>query len=115
MSKTTIFSGYLLRKKGSVWKRRWCVVKEHSFFCYKDFDIGVSELEFQLEGCSVNCLEESVAERPFTFSIRFQNEVVVLAAENDAELEEWIMVLKTECASNESSYSKYIVDQRAMS
>lgn len=106
MTKSTTFSGYLLRKKGAVWKNRWCVVKEHKFFCYKDFGVPVSELEFHLEGCIVNCLQESDAEKPFVFTIRSQNDVLFLAAENDAELEEWIMVLETESALHESSSCK---------
>lgn len=95
-SKSTTFSGYLLRLKASVWKSRWCVVKEHTLFCYKDFGVGAAELEIHLPGKSVECIAEGDSKKPFVFLITTEKESYSFAAENDAELEEWIMVLTDE-------------------
>ncbi|XP_032228436.1 uncharacterized protein LOC5504265 isoform X2 [Nematostella vectensis] len=93
---TTTFSGYLSRKKGHSWKNRWCVVKDHSLQCYKDFGVGLAELELTLAGCKVTMVPEGEGERPFVFILTADKEDLQFAAENDAELEEWIMVLDSE-------------------
>ena len=95
-SKSTTFSGYLLRLKGSTWKTRWCVVKENTLFCYKDFGVGATELEIPLPGKSVQCIAEGNLKQPFVFVIGAEKESFSFAAENDAELEEWMMVLTDE-------------------
>ena len=105
---STTFSGYLLRKKGPHWKNRWCVVKEQSLFCYKDFGIGTAEIEVPLHGTSIKILDDNEAEydRPHMFALTCDKEELLFAAENDAELEEWIMVLNEEIKSIENSSSK---------
>ena len=103
---STTFSGYLLRKKGLNWKNRWCVVKEHRLFCYKDFGIGIAELEVPLPDTSIRTLEESDPEKPHMFVLTCDREELLFAAENEAELEEWIMVLKDEIEPTESSPGK---------
>lgn len=72
------------------------MVKEHSLFCYKDFGVGAAELDIYLPGKSVECIAESDAKKPFIFVISTEKESYQFAAENDAELEEWLMVLKDE-------------------
>lgn len=105
---STTFSGYLLRKKGPHWKNRWCVVKEHSLFCYKDFGIGTAEIQVPLHGASIKILDDGNVEndKQHMFVLTFDKEELLFAAENDAELEEWIMVLNEEIKSIENSSSK---------
>lgn len=104
---STTFSGYLLRKKGLQWKNRWCVVKEHSLFCYKDFGIGTAELQVPLHGASIQTVDDtSECDKPHMFVLTCDKEELLFAAENDAELEEWIMVLNDEIQSIENSQSK---------
>lgn len=105
---STTFSGYLLRKKGPHWKNRWCVVKEQSLFCYKDFGIGTAEIQVPLHGASIKILDDNDAEydKPHMFVLTCDKEEPLFAAENDAELEEWIMVLNEEIKSIENSSSK---------
>lgn len=100
---STTFSGYLLRKKGLNWKNRWCVVKEHRLFCYKDFGIGTAELEVPLQDTSIRTLEENDPEKPHMFVLVCDKEELLFAAENEAELEEWITVLKDEIEAKERS------------
>lgn len=94
--KSTTFSGYLLRKKGPNWKNRWCVVKEHSLYCYKDFGVGTAELEVPLYETTIKTAEENDPEKPHMFVLTCEKEELPFAAENEAELEEWLMVLKEE-------------------
>ena len=82
--------------KGSLWKSRWCVVKEHTLFCYKDFGVGTAELDIYLPGNSIVCVPGQDCEKPYLFVINTAKEEHCFAAENDAELEEWIMVLEDE-------------------
>lgn len=104
---STTFSGYLLRKKGPHWKNRWCVVKEQSLFCYKDFGIGTAEIQVPLHGASIKILDDNDAEydKPHMFVLTYDKDELLFAAENDAELEEWIMVLNEEIKSIENSSS----------
>ena len=104
---STTFSGYLLRKKGPNWKNRWCVVKEHSLFCYKDFGIGTAELEVPLQETSIKTVEESDPEKPHMFVLTCEKEELLFAAENEAELEEWLMVLKDEIDAIDDSPGKF--------
>lgn len=106
-TKSTTFSGYLLRKKGPNWKNRWCVVREHWLFCYKDFGVGIAELEIPLHDTSIKAVEHNYAERPHMFVLICQREELYFAAENEAELEEWLLVLKDEIEAIESSTSKF--------
>ena len=96
-----------MRKKGPLWKNRWCVVKEHSLFCYKDFGVGTAELEVPLHGAVMSVLNENEAEKQaYMFALNSEKEELLFAAENDAELEEWIMVLEEEIKVNEELSSK---------
>lgn len=103
-SQSTTFSGYLLRKKGMNWKNRWCVVKELSLFCYKDFGIGTAELQVPLRGASVKPVIEGTEpdDKQHVFVLIGEKEELLFAAENDAEQEEWIMVLNDEIKSIEN-------------
>lgn len=103
-SQSTTFSGYLLRKKGMNWKNRWCVVKELSLFCYKDFGIGTAELQVPLRGASVKPVIEGTEpdDKQHVFVLMGEKEELLFAAENDAEQEEWIMVLNDEIKSIEN-------------
>lgn len=95
-SHSTTFSGYLARKKAGTWKNRWCVVKDRTFFCYKDFGANLPELELTLEGCVVETLPDREGEKPYCFILVADNEQLQFAAENDADLEEWMEVLERE-------------------
>ena len=107
-SQSTTFSGYLLRKKGPNWKNRWCVVKEHSLFSYKDFGIGTAELQVPLHGAFIKTVDadSSECDKPHMFVLTCDKEELLFAAENDAELEEWIMVLNDEIQSIENLSSE---------
>lgn len=106
-SQSTTFSGYLLRKKGLQWKNRWCVVKEHSLFCYKDFGIGTAEVQVPLYGASVKTVVEGGEnDKQHMFVLTCEKEELLFAAENDAEQEEWMMVLNDEITSIENAPSK---------
>jgi hypothetical protein len=98
-SQSTTFSGYLIRKKGNTWKNRWCVVKDHSLYCYKEFGAGLAELELTLVGCGVAAVPEGEGEKQFMFVLSADKEQLHFAAENDAELEEWLVVLENEAGS----------------
>lgn len=111
-TKSTTFSGYLLRKKGPNWKNRWCVVKEHWLFCYKDFGVGIAELEVPLLDTSIKTVEDKDYEKPYMFILTCEKEDLYFAAENEAELEEWLLVLKDEIevTDNSTSVSVFVAD-----
>ena len=83
-------------------------MKERSLFCYKDFGIGTAEIQLPLHGASIKILDDNDAEydKPHMFVLTCDKEELLFAAENDAELEEWIMVLNEEVKSIENSSSK---------
>lgn len=93
------------------WKNRWCVVKEHSLFCYKDFGIGTAELQAPLRGASVKLVVEGSDsdDKQHVFVLMGEKEELLFAAENDAEQEEWIMVLNDEIKSIENFPSKCVL------
>lgn len=100
-SHSTTFSGYLTRKKAGVWKNRWCVVKDKSLHCYKDFGANLPELELTLEGCVVESLPDREGEKPYSFVLTADKDRLQFAAENDADLEEWLEVLEKEVLKSE--------------
>ena len=83
-------------------------MKEHFLFCYKDFGFGTAEVQVPLHGACIKTLDDSSAEydKPHMFMLTYDKEELLFAPENDAELEEWIMVLNEEIKSIENSSSK---------
>ena len=61
-----------------------------------------------MHGASTRILNDNDAEydKPHMFVLTYDKEELPFAAENDAELEEWIMVLNDEIKSIESLSSK---------
>ena len=61
-----------------------------------------------MNGASIKILDDNIAEydKPHMFVLAGDKEELLFAAENDAELEEWIMVLNEEIKSIENSSSK---------
>lgn len=55
---------------------------------------------------SIKTVEESEPEKPHMFVLTCEKEDLLFAAENEAELEEWLMVLKDEIDAIENSPSK---------
>lgn len=102
-TKSTTFSGYLLRKKGPNWKNRWCVVKEHWLFCYKDFGVGTAELEIPLHDTLIKTVEHNYTGKRHMFVLICEREELFFAAESEAELDEWLLVLKDEIEAIEIS------------
>lgn len=56
---------------------------------------------------SITTVEETDPEKPHMFILTCEKEELLFAAENDAELEEWIMVLKDEIEAIENSPSMW--------
>ena len=56
---------------------------------------------------SIRTVEESDPEKPHMFVLTCEKEELLFAAENEAELEEWLMVLKDEIEAIENSPSKF--------
>lgn len=54
--------------------------------------------------------DNSECDKPHMFVLTCDKEELLFAAENDAELEEWIMVLNDEIQSIENSSSKWLTD-----
>ena len=61
-----------------------------------------------MHGASIRILNDNDAEcdKPHMFVLTYDKEELLFAAENDAELEEWIMVLNEEIKSIENLSSK---------
>ena len=59
-------------------------------------------------------MEDKEYEKPYMFILTCEKEDLYFAAENEAELEEWVLVLKDEIEVTDNSTSKFVVSKNAL-
>ena len=90
--------GCLFRKKGVHWKLRWCAVSGEVFYAFRDSQYAQEDFRCSLRKCYVESNPQE-SDRAYTFKLaRRKGEEILLAAEDESELERWLTTLQRETA-----------------